>query len=80
MVLVPDVLGEVLGDKRFAVSGELRPSLEIFSSLQLVGADSSAGRALGASLGDALGGVAAHFGVVDCSSVYLLLPSLKIPI
>ena len=79
MVLVPDVLGEVLGYERFAVGGELRPSLEIFSSLQLVGADGSAGRALGVGLGDTFRGVAAHFGEVVCSSVYLLLPSLKIP-
>ena len=33
VVLLPDVLGEVLADKRFAVLGELRPALKILGLL-----------------------------------------------
>ncbi len=80
MVLVPDVLGEVLGDERFAVSGELRECLEVFRSLQLVGADGSAGRALGVGLGYALGGVAAHFDVVVVVVFIYYYPVLRFSI
>jgi hypothetical protein len=73
VILLPDLSGEVLGDKRLAVLGELRPELEVFGGLQVgtalgsldftgggLGGGAGRGRG-GGGLGDALGGVAAHW-------------------
>ena len=59
MVLVPDVLGQVLGEKRRGALGELRPADQIFGALQVLSNHGPAARHGIRKLSDLFGRVVA---------------------